>query len=924
MRPVWRLAITSAWRRRARTALLTAAVTLSAALISAVACALSSANNAVHARMDATFGIAQLRLEPTGRGGVMPESVLEAVRSWPEVEIAAPRLSRDLALQISRAVYVPDDANPGAYKRQRANFRVNAMGIGVEPRAEAALRPIRIIAGRAPEGPGEIVLDATLAGRLTWLGSLEAIRKIGVFSRPEPLIARDGDRPVPPAPSGTPAAAPADEQGAQAFNNLQGVRLGDTVTLRRLFGSSELTVVGMSEPPPLGGRPQAYLTLEGLRQATGRGAELTQIDLKLRPGHDPQAVADARQGQAPSGAILQTTERITSGLDRNLRSGQFGLALAILLALLSAMFIIVTGLGAGVVERQRELGMLRCIGATRSQIAQAQLVEGLLIGLAGACLGVPLGVGVAAAGAWHFREVLPTGLTIPPWLMALAFFGSIVAGLAGAVWPALRAGRTSPMGALASRARPPRGRSMATLAGLGLLLLGVQAAAVGLPGDGQVVFWSYATFGLPAMFVGYFLLGPPVVLLLAFALAGAISKLLGVPAHMVGRSVRSMPYRLGFTAGALMTGLALMISNWITGGAVLRDWLGKVDFPDAFVSGLRLSEDSRQALEALPFVERTNAITLLPVETDAFGIRALQTYQTTFVAFEPGPFFEMTRLVWVQGEEAYARRRLEEGGAVIVAREFNIAQGLGVGDRFVCRVNDQEHDFEIVGVIASPGLEIVGQYFNAGEDLARQAVHAVFGSRADMVERFNVGAIHLIQIDLSDAIDDEVAIAEIRDTLFGSGVLDAGSGRQIKREIETVAGTTLAVFSAVAVMAMLVACFGVANLVVAGIHARRSELGVLRAIGASRGVVCRLILAEAVLIALAAIVLGTGLGFQAAWAGQRLYALLAGLTLSLRPPPGPLAFSWAVTLLLTLLAAAPAVFALARRRPIELLVARGG
>jgi len=682
----------------------------------------------------------------------------------------------------------------------------------------------------------------------------------------------------------------------------------------------------MSEPPPLGGRPQAFLTIEALRNALGREGtdELTQVDMILKPGVDPEGMVESRQSETPEGALLQTTERITSGLDRNMRSSQFGLAIAIMLALLSAAFIIVTGLGAGVVERQRELGMLRCIGAARGQIAQAQIVEGLLIGVAGACVGVPLGVGVAAAGAWYYREVLPSGLATPPGLLALAFFGSIAAGLLGAIWPAIRASRTSPMGALASRARTPRPRGMVVLAVIGCLLLVVQALVVGLPNDGQVVFWGYVTLGLPSMFIGYFLLGPPVVYVLANWCAGPLSRLLGLPGHIVRRSVRSMPYRLGFTAGALMTGLALMISNWITGGAMLRDWLGQMEFSDAFVSGLRLTEDSRDTLDDLPFVDRTCAITLFPVETDAFGIRALQTYQTTFVAFEPEPFFAMNTLVWVQGDEETAIRRLNEGGGVLVAREFYVAQGIGLGDTFTCRVQGVEHEFEVVGVVASPGLEIVGQYFNVGEDLARQAVHAVLGTRRDLVDRFGVNAIHLIQIDLDEEVDDEVAVAEIRDALFGSGVLDAGSGRQIKREIESVAGTTLAVFSAVAIMAMMVACFGVANLVVAGIHARRYELGVLRAIGASRGVVARLILAEAILIAIGAIVLGSMLGFQAAWAGQRMYALLVGLSLSIRPPVGPVAFSWMVTMVLTLLAAAPAVIALARRKPLELLGARGG
>ncbi|NRA56683.1 MAG: FtsX-like permease family protein, partial [Phycisphaerales bacterium] len=749
MRPALRLAITSAWRRRVRTGLLISAVALSAALIAAVACALSSATNAVNERMDATFGSAELRLEPTGRGGFMPESALDTVLAWPEVETAAPRLSRDLALQITREVYTVND--DGTLRQRRANFRVNAMGIGVDPKAEASIRPIRIIAGRGPEADDEVVLDATLAGRLTWDGSLEEIRKLGVLNRADPLIAKDGEAALPPAPT-TP---PSDAVEADAFNSLQGIRLGDTITVRRLFGSREVRVVGMSEPPPLGGRPQAFMTLDGLRAATGRGEQdLTQVDIKVKPGVDAQAIAEARQDESPEGSLLQTTERITSGLDRNMRSGQFGLALAIMLALLSAAFIIVTGLGAGVVERQRELGMLRCIGASRGQIAQAQLVEGLLIGVAGACIGVPFGVGVAGAGAWYYREVLPSGLATPPALLALAFFGSIFAGVLGAIWPAIRASRTSPMGALASRARAPRPITMVVLGVLGLALIGVQGIAVGLPDNGQVVFWSYATFGLPAMFLGYFLLGPPVLLLLSTLLAGPLSRVLGLPRKVVGRSVRSMPYRLGFTSGALMTGLALMISNWITGGAVLRDWLGQIDFPDAFVSGMRLTEESREALDELPYVRSTCAVTLFPVETDAFGIRALQTYQTTFVAFEPEPFFEMTRLVWVEGDGEYAKRRLVEGGAVIVAREFNVAQGLGVGDTFTCRVQGESFDFEVVGVIASPGLEIVGQYFNAGEDLSRQAVHAVFGTRRDLVERFGVNAIHLIQMDLDDDIDD--------------------------------------------------------------------------------------------------------------------------------------------------------------------------
>ncbi|MEO1009347.1 MAG: FtsX-like permease family protein [Planctomycetota bacterium] len=921
MRPAWRLAITSAWRRRVRNALLVGAVALSAALIAAVSSALASANNAITVRMDRTFGAAELRLSPAGRGGTMPASIADEVRTWPEIEAVAPRLSRDMALYVQRDPWLLDEKS-GVYARTPTPFRVNAIGIGVDPEAEQAIRPIRILAGRAPQAANEIVLDATLAGRLTWEGSLAKARKLGVVDRPDPLIQRPGDEPVPdPITTGEP---PADAGEAEVRNRLLGIRLGDDVVLRKRFFQSEtFTVVGMSEPPPLGGRPQAFLTLEGVRGAFDQDAVLSQIDLKVAPGVDPQAIADARKDDVPAGALLQTTERITSGLNKNMKSSQLGLFLAIMLALLSAAFIILTGLGTNVAERQRELGMLRCIGASRGQIAEGQLVEGLLIGVIGATLGVPLGIAIAASGAWYFREVLPTGLHTPIEWLALAFFGSIAAGLLGALWPAIRAARTSPLEAMAARARSVRIHGVLALLTLGLGFVAAQLLLVGLPDDGQFIFWTYALAGLPLMFVGYFLLGPPLVLLVSRVLSPALSALLGLPPRLLARSVRATPNRFGFTAGALMTGLALMISNWITGGAILRDWLGKIEFPDAFVNGLNLSEESKQALDELPFVEQTCAVTLLPVRTDAFGVRAIQSYQTTFVAFEPEPFFDMTRVVWVQGNQEDALAKLEEGNAILVAREFLVAQGLGLGDTFRCTYDDATYEFEIAGVITSPGLEIVSQFFNSGEDLAKQAIHAVFGTRADLKRLFNSDAVNLIQIDLQDGYDDELAVREIRETLFGAGILDAGSGRQIKQEIQTFAGSTLLVFAAVAVMAMLVACFGVANLIVAGIEARRYEFGVLRSIGATRRAIGRLVLGEAVLVAITAMILGTALGTQSAWAGKRLYALLVGLEFELRPPWPQLFASWGLVLVLTLLAATPAVARLARRRPLDLLAARG-
>jgi putative ABC transport system permease protein len=407
--------------------------------------------------------------------------------------------------------------------------------------------------------------------------------------------------------------------------------------------------------------------------------------------------------------------------------------------------------------------------------------------------------------------------------------------------------------------------------------------------------------------------------------AAPLSALLRLPPHMLRRSVQATPFRFGFTAGAMMAGLALMVGIWTEGGAFLRDWLGKMEFPDAFVSGLILPQEAQDKVDALTeYVDGSVALSVIPVETDAFGVRALQRYQTNFIAFEPRRFFEMMDVTWVQGDEATATAALERGNAVIVAREFLTAQGLGMGDRFTCRFEGVEHEFEIVGVVTSPGLELISRFFNIGEEFTAQAVHAVFGSREDSREKFGVDAIRVIAIDLRDGVSDAEAIAALRRELFPYGIADAGSGRAMKHDIVRFVEGTLLVFSGIAVMAMLVACFGVANLVVAGIELRRFEFGVLRAVGAQSGLLVRLVLGEAAIIALTASILGTVMGIQAAYASTRLQALLFGILLELKPPPLPILAGWGFVFALTLAAATPPVRRLARRHPRELLAAMRG
>lgn len=914
MRAAWRLATSNLSERRSRTALLVAVVALSSALIAAVSSAMGSINAAIEGRLTATVGVAEARLKPKGRGRTIPESAAEVARTWPEVVSATPRLQSPMALRRERARWV--QKSPGEFEREVRTLASSAMGNGVEAEMEFGLRPVRVLAGRLPAGPGEIVLDELLLKRLN------EPPKPGVLSMvPSAMLAKGGlGDPERFGPARVDSAAEAERLTASTALGVG----GEVEYVRTLRAPVKLKVVGIVAQPPLGGRAQAFMTREALAGLTGEPGRATDIDLVLKKGIDPEKFVAQRGAGLDGEVMLQTTERVTSAVTENMKANQLGLVLATVMAFLAASFIITTGMTTGVTERQRELAILRCIGAARAQLARAQLIQGLIVGAGGAIVGVPAGIAFAWLLVTLFREQVPTGLRPVPLGLVLAVIGALGAGLAGAVWPAWEAARVAPLRALAARAEPPRMRGLLKLLGLGLAGIALQAVIITLPRDGQVVFWSYATAGLPGMFIGYFLLSVPLVVLVTMGCAGPVSRLMRLPPRLLARTVRATPYRHGFTGGAMMGGLALMVAIWTQGGAVLRDWLGRLEFPDVFVTGLSLTPESQARLEAMPFVTGTCAITLHPVETDVFGVRALQRYKATFIAFEPEPFFRMSRLTWVQGNQKEAVAKLNRGGAVLVAREFLVARGLGVGDTFRCSDQGKDFEFEIVGVVTSPGIEIASKFFNIGEEFADQALGAVFGSRADLREKFGTDAIHLFQVGLDPKMDDQAAVETIQRELFDAGILDVGSGRFIKTFVSEFAGQALLLSSVVGIFAMLIACLGVANLIIAGIEARQFEFGVVRAIGGSRGLIARLVLAEAVLVAITAAILGTCMGLQGALAGRRLDRLLLGIEVHFRPAVGAIVVGSLILLAITLLAAGPAVLGLMRKKPRELLGAVRG
>ena len=94
MRPAWRLATNSLSARRSRSLLLIAAVAMSAALITAVSCAMASVQAGVRQRVAMTVGAGDLRVQRVGRD-VFDAALLKQVEAWPETVALAASTRRE-------------------------------------------------------------------------------------------------------------------------------------------------------------------------------------------------------------------------------------------------------------------------------------------------------------------------------------------------------------------------------------------------------------------------------------------------------------------------------------------------------------------------------------------------------------------------------------------------------------------------------------------------------------------------------------------------------------------------------------------------------------------------------------------------------------------------------------------------------------
>ncbi|NGO81494.1 FtsX-like permease family protein [Streptomyces sp. YC504] len=233
-----------------------------------------------------------------------------------------------------------------------------------------------------------------------------------------------------------------------------GIKLGDTLTVAFKGGETAKLKVGAITSDDVtidqGARYMSIATLEKYLPAD-----------KVPPNEIMFAKAKDGQAEAAYAALKDTLkqypqyevrdqtdfkEELQSQVGQLLNMVYGLLALAIIVAVLG----VVNTLALSVVERTREIGLMRAIGMSRRQLRRMIRLESVVIALFGALLGLGLGMGW---GATAQRLLAMEGLEVLeiPWATIIAvFIGSAFVGLLAALIPAFRAGRMNVLNAIAT------------------------------------------------------------------------------------------------------------------------------------------------------------------------------------------------------------------------------------------------------------------------------------------------------------------------------------------------------------------------------------------------------------------------------------------------------------------------------------------
>ena len=725
----------------------------------------------------------------------LPTSTLERIRAVPGVERAAGAIF-DFSGNSPYAIVVGPDG-----KKISGD---PSFVMGFEP-GDEQFNPLRLREGRWAAGADEVVLDASTA---------------------------DG----------------------------HGVKVGDTVKIAALTPATPFRVVGLGQfgkVSSLGGATMAVFDLPVAQRLLHKEGKIDVVSIAATDGVSADELVQRLQPFATRTVQVQTAQERAS--DDKAGITLFVNILTWILrgfggvVLFVGGFVIVNTMSITVAQRTRELGTLRLIGATRSQVRRAVVLESLVIGALASLVGVAVGVGLAIGlrallGTFDF-SFPATSLVVSRSTLLVGFAIGVIVTVFAGLLPAARATRISPVAAVREGVTRERGRMarVATVLGALLLALGVGLLALGMLKGGDLgVAGTLASSlgGMLILFIGAAMLVPIAVPLVARFVGWPAARFAGIPGRLARDNAIRNPGRTASTAAALMIGIALVSAIAVVGRSL------KISAVEATESQIASSHvlQSQTGWESLP-PEAARTIIGAP------GVRALSSVrydrgkvgkkQVDVSGIDPATIDGPYRFTWKQGTSR-TLATLGTTGA-IVRDDLAEQKHLAAGDMIsVQSASGTTTTYVVRGIVAPAKLDsLLGHVI-----ITQKAFDATFPQPAD----------EFTFVDLAPGTNTAALAARLK--VFPDASLRTTPAMIAKRQGDI--DSLVALLTMLLVLAVITALLGMVNALALAVIERTREIGALRAVGMTRRQTRRMVRHEAVTTSLIGAAVGLPLGILVA------------------------------------------------------------
>lgn len=781
-------------------------------------------------------------------GIVLGVAVVLAIQITNQSTLASLRQVFDRAAGQANLLVAPSNTRPENVLDEEAIFRVEH-----EPgvlQAAPSLNVYTLLASEAGSYDFNLTIDGVAAGTLLQLYGIDPGRD------PEVRVYAMADGRLPEEDRYEAAVT-------EKYAGEKGLRMGSDLVIATQEGIARLRITGLLAEEGVGlinDGAVAFAPLSVVQDLFLRGGELDEIALvvEARISEDTRALSRLRdhlnERLGDEGQVIYPAAR-GQLVPQMLATYQQGLAFFSLIAIFVGAFLIYNTFSMTVVERTREIGMLRAIGMDRFQVIRMVMAEAALLSAAGSLIGLLAGY-VLARGLMQLMGAVVSAegdvFSVPWQGLAQSLLVGVGVTFGAALLPAIQAARISPLEAL--RARSSGGNKIGRevwMIGLALVI-GGWLALYRVEWREEVLF-PMGTTAVLGILLGATMTVPLVVVALEW-FTRPLARLIYANEGALGSSnVRRSVGRTTLTVASLMVALTMVIGIGSLAYSFERDITGWIDTAlggDLYVrSPLTMRASLASQLAAVPGVEAVSPARYISVRvsTAHHPLDSNENDGLVFNAIDPDSYRQVGDMVFAsgQGDPEANWARLSQGNALfisnVVADRYNVRQG----DQLTLLTRRGEQAFTVAAEISDftgEGFVVIGVY----EDL-----HRWFSERG--ADRFT--------IKVAPGYSVEAVAEEIEARYNKQRNISTQTTQVFKANIRDLVSQSFRLFDVLNVIGVLIGALGVINTLTMNVIERRREIGGLRSLGMESVQVLRMVLAESLAMGLIGGVYGLTFGF---------------------------------------------------------------